>query len=154
MHFFFKCINPRQAIWLSEFNTWLNFENVDNEVGIFQTTRQDVAEAIRKVDGSFIREITAAEFAELTSKKKSDLTLPRQWREELDPARKRPAADTVAVSKPQSAASSRISDPPAAAAPEPPKPPARLVQAPVPTDTKPKVRRKRPPEPPPAPVPA
>lgn len=140
--FYFKCNNPRQEIWVSEFQSWVSFINVDNETGIFQTTRADVAAALRRVDVSGVVEITADQFVELEQKKKADLTLPKAWREEFSPSGNRAQTDTQSRPAPPATAAPSSAPPPSAAAAA--EPPPKLTQQTLPQASRPTARKKAP----------
>ena len=148
--FYCKCVNPRQKVWLSKFSAWLQFQNVDNQVGIFQTRKEDVAIAIRSLGISTVEEITAAEFVELEGKKKADLTAPAPWREEFNPGQKRVARDTgssVPQAKPSPIqSSSSLASAAADTKPAPPPVAPRIAPVPPPQmpDMKPKIKIKKP----------
>lgn len=148
--FYFKCVNPRQKVWLSKFSAWLQFQNVDNEIGIFQTRKEEVAEVIRGLGVSTVTEIAAAEFAELEGKKKADLTAPAPWREEFNPGQKRVARDTgssVPQAKPSPIqSSSSLASAAADTKPAPPPVAPRIAPVPPPQmpDMKPKIKIKKP----------
>ena len=89
-HFFFKCHDPRLKVLMPKRQRWVQFEDVGNNVGVFITTKEDVASEFRDVAGrhiSGVQEISSEEYNALKTQKKTGSDSSPVWREEFNPRR-------------------------------------------------------------------
>lgn len=85
---FFKKPNPRQKLYLSNVNSWLQFERVDDDTAVVAITDDSLLKDIQLLmqhNTGGIQEITEADYHEMQLKKKE--SQPKIWREEFKPAR-------------------------------------------------------------------
>lgn len=85
MRRFFLKHNPKQKLWMSGQGQWLEFEFVDDDVGIFSTENTAVLaeldNAIKRGIGAIV-EIDQQTYEEQLSQKKNWRDSPKVWREE------------------------------------------------------------------------
>ena len=143
IHWFFKCDNPGQAVYLSGMSAYCKFNPVSDSIGVMVTTKETVAQELRAAQQrniSGVREVTADEYNALCEKKKLWVPLQPGWREQIQRPRTTPTTVKKEVEEP-----SRKSAPEVATVTETKAP---LVQTTLPQEHKPvAVRRRNPREP-------
>lgn len=94
--YFFKNRNPSAGVYLTKVGVFASFRKVDNNVGILETTRDDVANDLRlaaRGNRSGVQEIDSEEFEKLKKKAMTYRPSKPNWREEFKPHKK--TTDTV-----------------------------------------------------------